>query len=201
MKIKNYIILILGLLFVQHSLAQQGDSSDKVTDARFAPFYIGFSSGINNHNGLIGINIEIPLANQFSISSGVGLGSWGTKYYGQALIYFEKNCHRAGAISFGITRATGAKNQAIKAETTSGTHDVDVSGTAATNGFASFYHFFNMGKNSHKFYLQLGYSFRITKPTYIIDSRSLLTENGEKTVKMLAPGGFIFGLGVYLGVH
>jgi hypothetical protein len=203
--IKKTNVLLLGILslfFNSYCFAAQIDSSSTQKE-KAPPLYLGFSAGLNNQNGALGLNLEIPLANQLSISTGIGLGTWGFKYYGQTFLYFNKNKHRGSAISFGITRAQGPKELTINVSTTSGSEDAIISGTGATNGFLSFYNFFNMGKQKNKFYLQLGYSAKLNHPSYTLSPSNhygyvSLSESGRKFVNALAPGGFIVGLGFYI---
>lgn len=202
-KSRTFLLILLSL-FLSTSYCSAAQKDSLATPYEWTPnFYLGLSTGLNNQNGLLGLNFEIPLANQLSISTGLGFGTWGLKYYGQTFLYFNKNKHRGGAISFGITRAQGPKGLTVNVSTTSGSKDVAISGTGATNGFISFYNFFNMGKQKSKFYFQLGYSARLNHPSYTLSPSNhygyvSLSETGQKFVNALAPGGFIVGLGFYI---
>lgn len=76
---KKLIALVITIAaFATNVSARNGYNS------RSCPkFYLGISSGINNHSGFLGVNFDVPVTTQFSLGTGVGLSSWGYKAYGE----------------------------------------------------------------------------------------------------------------------
>lgn len=162
-------------------------------------FYLGISSGINNHSGVIGINFDVPVTTQFSLGTGVGISSWGYKAYGEGRFYF-KECNRGWALGAAFTYNTGLQNFVLEMPTTIGDVDVDMDLEPSPNVAVSAYHFFNLGRGGHRFYLQLGWSQSIVSDPYTITSGHTLTSDGVTVMNLLSPGGLIFGFGFSFGL-
>lgn len=160
--------------------------------------YIGFSSGINNPVGLIGLQIDIAVSPSVSIGSGVGLSSWGAKTFIEARYYF-KPCNRGWAIGSGFTYNTGANDVEMPdVETIYGDRDIIVDQHSQANFMLSGYHFFSLGRSGrNRFHLQAGFSIPLSDKQFI--SNYPLTEDGKDQVAILAPGGLILGIGFSFG--
>lgn len=164
-----------------------------------AKFYIGISSGINNQSGFLGVNFDVPVTGHFSLGTGLGLSTWGFKSYGEGRFYF-KDCNRGWAIGAGVTYNTGLDNVISDIPTTIGTTNVSMNLNPTANAILSAYHFFNLGRGNHRFYLQLGWSQRITDNPYVITSAHALTSDGTAAMDLLTPGGLILGFGFSFGL-
>lgn len=162
-------------------------------------FYLGISSGLNNHSGILGVNFDVPVTTQFSLGTGVGISSWGYKAYGEGRFYF-KECNRGWALGAAFTYNTGLQNFVLEMPTTIGNVDVDMDLEPSPNVAVSAYHFFNLGRGGHRFYLQLGWSQSIVSNPYTITSGHTLTSDGETVMNLLSPGGLIFGFGFSFGL-
>lgn len=162
-------------------------------------FYLGLSTGIDNQSGIIGVNFDVPVTGRFSLGTGLGLSLWGYKTYGEGRFYF-KDCNRGWALGAGVTHSTGFDNIISELPTTIGTTDVSMNLNPTTNVIFSGYHFFNLGRGNHRFYLQLGWSHRITESPYTITSGHKLDADGEAGMNILAPGGVILGFGFSFGL-
>jgi hypothetical protein len=158
--------------------------------------------GINNPNGLLGISVDVPVVDHFSLSTGIGRSTWGWKYYGEARGYL-KHCHRGFAIGAGVTHNTGLDNfVATMPTTTYGTTDVTLDLRPQTNAFVNLYHFWTIGRRNNRFDLHVGYSFRFDDPQYIVKKPvgAALTDEGNSTIKTIAPGGICIGVGFYFDI-
>lgn len=162
-------------------------------------FYLGISTGINNQSGLVGVNFDIPVTSQFSLGTGLGLSSWGLKTYAEGRFYFRE-CNRGWALGAGITYNTGLENISTDLPTTTGTKSVLMDWEPSTNAMLSGYHFFNLGRGGHRFYLQLGYSYRLDDNIYTIKSPDILTADGKTAMDIVKPGGVIFAFGFSFGL-
>ncbi len=122
------------------------------------------------------------------------------KVYAEGRYYF-KPCHRGWALGAGVTHNTGLNSfQTSVPVYQSQTQDVTMELLPTTNGFIAGYHFFNMGSTGHRFYLEAGYSFRLTSNNYNIIAGSPINANGEAFMNMMQPGGLILALGFSFGV-
>jgi hypothetical protein len=197
-------IAILIIFVSTSAFAQKTEQNDSNNTTKCSPLYVGFSTGLNNQNGILGLNFEIPIATQFSLGTGLGIGTWGIKTYGEIVIYFNNRCQRSGAFVVGATYAFGPKGLVVNASTSAGGRDVSVSGTGATNMSVSYRQYFITGKQGHKFYFQLGYSARLIKPIYYVTSvngayYANLSPQGYKFIGSLAPGGIMASIGFLFG--
>ncbi len=171
----------------------------KRNDQSCAKFYLGLSTGINNHSGILGVNFDVPVTGHFSLGTGLGLSSWGYKSYGEGRFYF-KDCNRGWALGAGITYATGAEDFIVEMPTTIGTTDVSMNLEPVTNVAVSAYHFFGLGRGSHRFYLQMGWSQRLNDTPYVVTSGHTLDSDGKAAMDLVTPGGLILGFGFSFGL-
>src|ERR1700749_1816190 len=72
-------------------------------------FYFTTGSGINNNTGLLGVSFDKPVAKSVSVAGGIGISSWGYKFY-VGSTYYLKPCHRGFAFGGGLTYNTGLHN-------------------------------------------------------------------------------------------
>ncbi|RYD58777.1 MAG: hypothetical protein EOP56_04100 [Sphingobacteriales bacterium] len=163
-------------------------------------FYLGVSTGLENPSGLLGVNVELPF-DAVSIGSGVGLSSWGAKAYLEGRYYLNP-CNRGLAFGLGASHSTGLSDFVLKgAETNIGKQDITMDLNPVTNVYFSTYYYFNLGKSGrNRFHLQGGYSARLTEDIYTMKSAFYFNANGERAMKMLAPGGLILALGFSFGL-
>ncbi|OSZ81898.1 hypothetical protein CAP35_01100 [Chitinophagaceae bacterium IBVUCB1] len=181
------------MLFATSLFAQRGynESCPKL--------YTGFSLGMENPNGFIGFNFDVPVTQRFSLGTGAGLSTWGLKAFGEGRVYF-KDCNRGPAIGLGATYNTGLSTLSTTLPTTTGDRDVSLVFEPSTNAFVSLYYFWNIGRRGHRIHTNIGYSYRFTDPVYRITDGSELTSDGKTAIDVLAPGGFMVGFGMSFGV-
>ncbi len=170
--------------------------ADKSNNAKPpASFFMGFSTGINNQSGILGINLELPVTANVSIGSGFGGGTWGNKFYAEARYYFQP-AFKGWAIGAGITHASGFDNMKASLQTVYyGTTQVTLSSEPVTNAFVAGYRIWRLGRNRNRFYTELGYSAALNSPRYTVTSGETLTTDGDRTVKLLSPGGIVAAVG------
>ncbi len=187
------LTLILAFFATTTSFAQRGynESCPKL--------YTGFSIGLENPNGLIGFNFDVPVTQRFSLGTGAGLSSWGLKAFGEGRVYF-KDCNRGPAIGLGATYNTGLSSFDFTLATTTGERNVSMVLEPSTNAFLSLYYFWNLGRRGHRIHTNIGYSYRFTDPVYTITDGSQLTSDADAAMKLAAPGGFMIGFGMSFGV-
>ena len=161
-------------------------------------FYIGLSTGIDNQSGFLGVNFDVPVTGHFSLGTGLGLGTWGFKTYGEGRFYF-KECNRGWALGAGVTYATGLQDFVVEMPTTAGTNNVLMDLEPVVNATVSGYRFFSLG-DRHRFHLQLGWSQRFNSNPYTIKSGDVLTSDGNTAMNILAPGGLVFAFGFTFGL-
>ena len=163
--------------------------------------YLGVSTGINNNVGLIGGSIEVAPIDRFSLNTGVGVSSWGYKYFGEFRFYFTSdNCHRSWALGAGVTHNTGLSNFEWTTETGWGEEEVVLDLKPKTNAFFSFYKFYNMGRKHNRFYFNLGYSIALSNTEIKQKSGPAISEDTENVMNFISPGGIIIGTGIYFGL-
>lgn len=187
--------------------AQQGTQKEKNTTCKKT--FLGIQTGINNHNGIIGLSLEQALAPQWTIGAGIGTGSWGTKVFAEGRYYFHDACYSRTALGMAFTYAPGFSGLSLNdVPTNYGDVDVKLIGDPVANLGLSFYRFWSLGrKKSSKFYITFGYSIRLNDLQYRLGQETLarypgirMTDDAERAVRFIAPGGLIVGLGFYFGL-
>lgn len=163
--------------------------------------YIGVSAGLENPGGLAAFIVDVPIVDQFSLGGGVGLSNWGAKFYGEARVYLSP-CNRGWAFGAGISHNTGLSDYTATIPTNNnGNQDVNFTLKPVTNLFFSAYRFWNMGHHGNRFYLQAGYSLRLSNDYYTINSPYVtLDSKGQQFMQLLAPGGLIVSVGFSFGL-
>ena len=165
--------------------------------------YLGFSGGINNPVGLLGLQLDLAFSPRASVNTGIGISTWGYKAALEGRYYF-KPCNRGLAAACGLTYSAGGKDLKLNnVETSHGNNTVVVDMKQQFNLMISAYYFFNIGlRGTNWFHLQLGYSMPFTEPraTYHYNYYGPTpTEKGRNSILALAPGGVIVGLGFSFG--
>lgn len=196
---KKIILIALGsLLLVCDAMAQSNNENQSKNTSKNCPqFYIGFSGGVNNQAGVIGFNLELPINHSVTLNGGAGGGSWGTKGYIEARYYFEPICYTGWAIGAGITHSAGIYDMKLSLPDAAGEHhDVNIESKPMSNAFVAGYKFWKLGRNSkNRFYIEAGCSVPFGSPQYIVKSGEALTEEADRTVRILSPGGLIAAIG------
>lgn len=188
--------LVLLLCCIAVSLNMFGRGNDR--GGSCPKVYIGPSLGINNPAGFVGAAFDVPVTTQFSLGTGIGLSTWGWKTNLEGRFYFRE-CNRGWALAAGATYNTGIEDIFITMPTTLGEREVLLDLEAAPAVFFSGYHFFSMGSR-HRFYLQMGYTRRFDQDPYTVKSGDILTSDGKTVLRLLAPGGVMFGFGFSFGI-
>ncbi|MEZ5018289.1 MAG: hypothetical protein R2800_14615 [Flavipsychrobacter sp.] len=195
---KKTLLALLLVVTALSSFAQYGRRGG----SECPKVYLGLSTGLNNTNGLLGINLDVPISPSFSLGAGGGLSTWGWKAFFEGRYYFGQECNRGWAIGTGLTYNTGL----------SGSLEVDqdpeglgipparVTIEPVPAAFLSMYRFFNIGQRGNRFYLQLGWSQRFNDKPYSSSPFQPLTSDGETVMRILSPGGVIFGVGFSFGI-
>jgi hypothetical protein len=198
------ILLKIFLLFVliPASFSQAYDSPmQKASALEYTPGgYLGLSSGINNFNGILGINGEIRVIRNFTITGGAGIGSWGYKFAGAVRYYI----HYPKGFYFGAgySSATGLLEFETELETTEpgGLQMVELNLYRANNLNLTASYQWRLGKR-FRLGLDFGYSIPLQDKAWeLVSEEVVLTDASEKVMDILTPGGLIIGFGFSIGI-
>lgn len=194
---KLLFVAVLVIAATQSSIAQVKEKEMKAVSC--PKFYLGISTGFNNPTGIIGPHIDIPI-NDFSISTGIGLSTWGLKLAAEGRYYFRP-CNKGWAVGAGITHSTGLGRYNGEVVLSSGLKSkLDIELKPVTNAMLSVYHFWKIGRQN-RFHLQMGYSARLTNDVYEVKTLGTsgkpfsLSDDQDRAFNILAPRGFIASLG------
>lgn len=162
--------------------------------------YVTLGTGLNNYNGLIGLGLDLRLADQASLRMGAGLGTWGTKVGAG----FVLNADTSGDWKFaiGYSSCSGLKDFKTELEVKGGTKkivtmDLYRVGTFNLSAIRSW-----KMKNDNRFNLEFGYAIATGGSTfYKVKDGSTLTENTKKVMDILRPGGFVFALSYNFAIN
>lgn len=162
--------------------------------------YLGLSTGINNFNGMLGINGEIKIIRNFTIAGGAGIGGWGYKFAGalRYYIHYPKGFYFA----LGYSTATGLQGFEAELETTrpGGNQMVELNLNRANNLNISASYQWRLGKR-FRLGLEFGYSFPLQDDAWeLVTENVVLSDTSEQVMDILTPGGLIIGFGFSVGL-
>lgn len=163
--------------------------------------YIGLSTGINNNNGLLGFNLEYNIAENLSLSGGMGLSTWGQKASLEGK-YFFKNCYRGTAIGLGVTRSSGLRSIVFQDDAVPpnmGKVNIELELLPQLNIALFGYTYFKVGRKN-RFHFLYGYSVPTSEKTFKVLSSESPSKSLKSVIQLMAPGGLMLGLGFSFGV-
>jgi hypothetical protein len=202
-KILTFVFVIVALMANAQGFEAAKKSSTQNTVTVCSPFYFGTSMGINNPYGLLGINFEIPVSQQFTFAPGVGLGTWGTKF-GAVIKYYTKPCCMGWAYGIGLTYNKGfdkidVPDVEVLVPTGVSKSTVRFKYKPQTNVTINAYKYWRI-KTNNRFFMHIGLSMAMSQDKYEVLSGHKLSETSATTVKALSPGGLSLGFGFQFGV-
>jgi hypothetical protein len=198
--------ILLFILFLTHSVhahyghaknfsfARNGKENGTATIKKSPASYIGFSSGINNSAGLIGLDFNAPLAKNVTLDAGIGPSTWGNKLFVGSK-YYLKSRQRGFAFGGGVTFSSGQENRTARLETISGRERVTLTLKPQMNIFAGAYHYWTLGNKNNRFFTGVGWSVPVTHCRFTQVYGTPLSERGKTMEKRRAPGGLMLSLG------
>ena len=207
---KNFLVLII--FFISFSSFSQDyyykeDPHSKSKDTifkkpikpseadTFPKFYFGFGAGLNNYNGLLGIGAKFRIHKTIFLRAGAGIGTWGNKL--SFSVEYDRKYTRCWAYGIGYSTCSGIKNFKTQLETTASqpkTEEVtiDLLRASTINLTTSYNWYFH---RKRLFYIEFGLAVAVESEPYSVKSPSVLTDNSKRALRLLQPGGLIFGLG------
>lgn len=202
MRTKISVVIGFMVILTLPAYTQAYDYPERQTEAlEFVPGgYLGLSSGINNFNGMIGVNGEIKIIRNLTIAGGAGLGSWGYKFAGAIRYYI----HYPKGFNFGLgySTATGLQGFETELETSrpGGNQMVELNLNRANNlNFTASYQW-RLGKR-FRLGLELGYAFPLQDKAWeLVTDDVVLSDTSEQVMEILTPGGLILGFGFSIGL-
>jgi hypothetical protein len=204
---KRLVLSALATIFCMQVMAQAPAPENKEPrtevntkkHSRHAAVYFNLSTGINNNAGMLGIGLEVPVVDQFSVEAGLGSGSWGRKYYFCTKYYLRPSL-KGWAFGPGFSYCPGISKYTINLETVySDSEPVDMHLDPQTNIFVGAYNNWRLGRRNNRIYLQLGYSVPLGPAKFYELYGDPITDNSRNTMKLLSPGGLIVAFAFSFG--
>ncbi len=193
------LLTISVMLFV---LMTQGQPViDKKSISYYPKSFVGIGHGVNCYTGIVGLGLEFPVDDHFSIFFAGGLGSWGYKAGGGMGIYLMKP-NNGPSFSFGYAYASGIKNYMIEIETHMGELEVVTMNLHPVGNIQLMFHYNIPVGRSGKIAIGSGYSVKLIKENFFeIKSQHKLSDNGKEMMKILQPGGLIMSFMYCFGIR
>jgi hypothetical protein len=201
---KSFVPFIFAIIFCITVSAQTNKNPYNVYQSSevFNPTkaYVGFSTGINNMVGILGISLDAVINENVTIGGGIGLSTWGYKWE-LNLQYYPKGW-RGFYMKGGYSQNTGLKDFEPEMELYGGSTEYvmmdlePVGNLILAAGYA-----WKVGKYS-KFYLEGGYAVPLTTEDYynLHDETIRLSSTSEQVLQLMRPGGIILALGVNIAL-
>jgi hypothetical protein len=194
MKTKVFFITVLTIIGL--SANAQFTHSDSL--AAHTKFYLGIGSGVNNYTGMVGLSANYRIYRKLFFQAGVGLGGWGYKYlFG---LRYDDKYGKGWSYGLGYSSATGITNEKLSLKDQSGnshkdTLDLEKAGTINLK----LTHIWVI-HHKNTFYMEFGYAIPLQSNPWKPVGKTPLTDNDLAVLRMMSPGGIIFGLGFTFGL-
>lgn len=155
--------------------------------------YVGLGTGFNNHNGLLGLSLEVGLQESISLRAGAGLGTWGAKLSGGLLV--KTGSDKDWKLGVGYSTSSGLKDFKSELEVASGDtqevlmdlHRVGTLNLSLMKCWES--------KKGNVFNLEFGYAIPLGGDDYYtVKDGSTLSEASEKVLEIIRPGGLTLAI-------
>ncbi len=161
-----------------------------------ASFFLGTSTGINQHTGIIGLNFSYYPVENTSFDMGLGLSTWGWKFNIGGKYLFPKNHNSRFGLGFGFTHSTGLNRftmslKNINEEIEELTFNLKPVNCIHFEAYKMWY----LGKNGNILFIDAGYSANISSDYVIQTGGTQASDLSISTLNSISPGGVIFGLG------
>ncbi len=202
MTAKTLALLMLLFILSLPAFSQAYDYPERRTDpTEYVPGgYLGVSIGINNFNGMLGINGELKIVKNLTIAGGAGIGGWGYKF--AAAMRYYIHYPKGWCFGLGYSSATGMKGFEAELETSypGGNQMVVLNLNRANNLNLTGSHQWRLGKR-FRLGLEFGYSFPLQDQAWEVASENVvLSDTSEQVMNILTPGGLIIGFGFSVGI-
>lgn len=162
-------------------------------------YYLGIGGGLNQHNGLFGISGDFKFNDQYGLRVGAGIGTWGTKV-GLGFL-FKPRPKGDWRFGFGYCSASGLRDFESEFEVNGSPQTVlmDLHRQSMFN-FTAIREF--TFKNGDAFNLEFGYSANVSGATfYTVKDGSQLDPISVEVLKLLQPGGIVFGISYFFRLN
>lgn len=202
MTVKTLHLLALLLVLSLPAFSQTYDYPErKIDPTEFVPGgYLGLSTGINNFNGMLGINGELKIVKNLTAAGGAGIGGWGYKF--AAAIRYYIHYPKGWCFGLGYSSATGVKGFEAELETSypGGDQIVLLNLNRANNLNLTGGYQWRLGKR-FRLGLEIGYAFPLQDQAWeVVSENVVLSDTSEQVMNILTPGGLIIGFGFSVGI-
>lgn len=198
--ILSFSISLLSWFYVNAQYSPKKETEP--TPPASSTVYFVPSSGINNYAGILGLGLQVPVNNRYSLRGGAGLGAWGFKL--GVAGKFERLDGNGFGLGLGYAFATGIRDFTYSREDELGNTlitelDLKPVGVISCTGNYNFRIW-----RRHFFYLEGGWGFK-TVGSRVSDSVKIkggdpFDEEDELVFAILRPGGIILGAGFLIGI-
>ena len=196
---KTKLLILITIFSISNSAYSQYDTSynkTPIAEVNYepTPVFLNFSGGFDNHAGLLGIGMTVPIYDLLAIRAGIGVGAWGLKYNaGLRLTDLSRN---GWGFGLGYSYCPGIDEINLTLTDDSGnTRFVDLALLPCGSlNLSANYHWVVSDRNV--FYLETGYAIKSSNSNiYRVNNNNTLTAEEEVFLEFIGPGGIIFALG------
>jgi hypothetical protein len=202
---KSFVPFIFAILFCITVSAQTNKNPYNVyqSSEAFNPTkaYVGFSTGINNMAGLLGVSLDAVVNENLTLGGGIGLSTWGYKFQVN-LQYYPKGWY-GFYMKGGYSYNSGLERFEPEMELSNGRMEyVMMDLEPVGNVFIAAGHAWKVGKGNNKFYLERGYAVPMVTVDYytIYDETTILSSTSEDVLRIMRPGGLVIAAGFCLAL-
>lgn len=196
--IRKYYFLILFFALLQTGIAQKDIDLKQIE--YYPKSFFGIGHGINAYTGLVGVMVEYPVDDHFSMFFSGGIGSWGYKAGGGIGAYLIRP--QAGpSFSIGYSHAFGIKKYIIELETITGNYEQVSMILKPAHVLQMMFHYNFKVLKASKMVIGSGFGLKLNKNAYQIQSYHILSDRGKQMMNILQPGGIILSFTFMFGLR
>jgi len=194
------LLIVFAICASANIYAQQLNINEYQKSSTKKPTLIGFSLGLNNPSGILGVRINSGISNNSMIDIGAGVGSWGYKLSSGIILMADKDKGLTPVL--GLSYATGLEDLEFKGADVKNNNSMpsvievkDVTlnlKPAIAANIGAQWQFYS--KSGNRGFLEFGYSFLMAGGGVEVKENGYsLTNEYENVIKFLRPGGLILG--------
>ena len=192
----KYFLLFILCAFLLIRLDAQTIMENRSDD--YSRFHLGVGTGFDNFTGFIGVSGTLNLYDNLSVRGGLGVGGWSAK----SSIGLKIDSRNGGKWSYnlGYSYCNGQEDLPLDLELNTGVTDqVTVNYYSASTLNLAIDRNWRVGRRN-LIYIELGYAIPLQDRRWEVADGSNISENAERVLDMMQPGGIIFGAGFAFGL-
>ena len=136
----------------------------------------------------------MPIISKLYAYGHLGTSSWGGRY-SAGLMFYPNESGYGTAISVGYSQATGIANFVVDLEVEPNSYEQEVTLDLESVRTLNLVYYYNIRSGrKNKLTLSAGYAISLSNNNYEVESGEVLNDVSESFIRIMEPGGVVFGV-------